>query len=224
MPSTPTARSAGSDILAGIRSPRRRRSGVTVRSISRLKMESFTRSLPAEKHCGPSISAAMRDRRQAPQSAATTPYYVGATKFYAINPDGSLKWSYDTGHYIEGPPAIAKDGTLYFPSTDYLYAVNPDGSLKWRSLGHADYPLGSAPAIGSDGTIYLNTYDGTLHAYAPDGYFKWKFATPGIVTDVPSSPAIAKDGTIYFGGAGEYEGSGGYFYALTPNGKLKWSY
>jgi hypothetical protein len=166
-------------------------------------------------YAGPTASPAIGDNNT---------LYVGATKFYAINPDGSLKWSYDTGHYIEGPPAIAKDGTLYFPSADYLYAVNPDGSLKWRSPGHADYPLGSAPAIGRDGTIYVNTYHGTLHAYRPDGTFAWKFDTPGIVMDVPSSPAIAKDGTIYFGGSGEYQGSGGYFYALHPDGSLRWKY
>jgi outer membrane protein assembly factor BamB len=150
--------------------------------------------------------------------------YIGADKFFAINPNGSLKWSFDTGNFIAGPPAIADDGTLYFPSTDYLYAVNSGGTLKWRASGHAEYPPGSAPAVGKDGTIYVNTSNGVLHAYTPNGSFKWKFATPGIVTDVPSSPAIAKDGTIYFGGAGEYQGSGGYFYALTPKGKLKWNY
>ena len=150
--------------------------------------------------------------------------YVGALKFYAINPDGTLQWSYTPDFYLTGPAAIADDGTLYFPSTDYLYAVNADGSLKWRSPGHGDYPLGSAPAIGKDGTIYVNTYHGTLHAYRPDGSFAWKFDTPGIVTDVPSSPAVAKDGTIYFGGGGEYQGNGGYFYAVHPDGSLKWNY
>jgi outer membrane protein assembly factor BamB len=42
--------------------------------------------------------------------------------------------------------------------------------------------------------------------------------------DVPSSPALAKDGTIYFGGGGEYQGSGGYFFAVHPDGSLKWKY
>lgn len=43
--------------------------------------------------------------------------------------------------------------------------------------------------------------------------------------DVPSSPAIGADGTIYFGGAGEYpRRGGGYFYALSPAGTLKWRY
>jgi outer membrane protein assembly factor BamB len=140
------------------------------------------------------------------------------------SPDGTLKWSYDTGDYINGPAAIGDNGTIYFPSLNYLYALNPDGTLKWRSPGRADYPLGSAPAIGEDGTIYINTHNGVLHAFRHNGAFAWKFSTPGIVMDVPSSPAIGADGTVYFGGAGEYQGRGGYFYALNPAGSLKWKY
>jgi outer membrane protein assembly factor BamB len=166
-------------------------------------------------YAGPSASPAL---------GADGTIYVGASKLFAIAPDGSLRWSYDTGGPIQGPPAIGRDGALYFPSTDYLYAVNPDGTLRWRTQGRSEYPLGSAPAIGPDETIYVNTNDGTLHAFRSDGTFAWKFQTPGIVMDVPSSPAVAADGTIYFGGAGAYQGSGGYFYALNPDGSLKWKY
>lgn len=150
--------------------------------------------------------------------------YVGSDQLYAVNPDGTSKWTFSTGTYIAGPSAVARDGTLYFPSGSFLYALNPDGTLKWKSPDQSNYPLGSAPAIGSDGTIYANTYNGVLHAFRPDGSLKWKFETEGIVVDVPSSPAIARDGTIYFGGAGEYQGRGGYFFALNPDGSEKWRY
>ena len=150
--------------------------------------------------------------------------YIGTTKFYALNENGSLRWSYDTGGAIAGPAAMGRDGTLYFPSTDYLYAIGGDGTLKWRAKGHGSYPLGGAPSIAKDGTIYINTYDGAPQAYTSNGKFKWKFTTPGVVMDVPSSPAIGKDGTIYFGGRAEHEGAGGYFYALNPDGSLKWQY
>ncbi|MCK4447144.1 MAG: PQQ-like beta-propeller repeat protein, partial [Candidatus Marinimicrobia bacterium] len=44
-------------------------------------------------------------------------------KLYAINPDGTLKWSYQTGYYIYSSPAIGNDGTLYIGSDDgKLYA------------------------------------------------------------------------------------------------------
>jgi outer membrane protein assembly factor BamB len=150
--------------------------------------------------------------------------YVGTDKIYAIHPDGTLGWSYDTGTYIAGPPAIAGDGTVYFPSANYLYALDPDGTLKWHSPGHSAYPLGSAPAIGKSGAIYVNTNDGVLQAFRPDGTLAWKYATVGIVMDVPSSPAIGSDETVYFGGGGEYQGRGGYFYAVNAGGSLKWKY
>lgn len=150
--------------------------------------------------------------------------YIGAGLLYAVNPDGSLRWEYNTGSYMEGPPAIGADGTVYVPSQGYLYALDQNGGLKWRVLGHSAYPLGSAPAIAKNGNIYVNTNDGVLHAISPGGSVLWTYSTPGIVMDVPSSPAIGRDGTIYFGGAGEYKGKGGYFYALRPNGSLKWSF
>ena len=47
-------------------------------------------------------------------------------KFYAINPDGTLKWSYETGDKIECSPAIDSDGTVYIGSfDDKLYAFGP---------------------------------------------------------------------------------------------------
>lgn len=150
--------------------------------------------------------------------------YVGASFFYAIRPDGTLQWKFNTGSYVAGPAAIGADGTIYVPSRGYLFALDPNGNKRWRFTGQSEYPLGSAPAIAKNGTIYVNTFDGVLHAIRPNGTLLWKYKTEGIVTDVPSSPAIARDGTIYFGGAGEYMGRGGYFYALNPDGSLRWKY
>jgi outer membrane protein assembly factor BamB len=151
--------------------------------------------------------------------------YVGADYLYAVNPDGTERWRYDTGGYVEGPPALGPDGAVYFPSRDRLYALNPDGTLRWQAAGQDSYALGSAPAVGPDGTVYVNTHLGTLHAFRPDGSLAWTYETErGIVMDVPSSPALGLDGTIYFGGAGQYQGRGGYFYALNPDGTLRWRY
>jgi len=45
--------------------------------------------------------------------------------FYAVNPDGSLKFKITTGGPISSSPAIAPDGTVVFISDDgYLYAIN----------------------------------------------------------------------------------------------------
>ena len=54
----------------------------------------------------------------------------------------------------------------------------------------------SSPAIGSDATIYVGSYDNKLYAINPDGSKKWAFETGD---EVHSSPAIGRDGTIYLG-------------------------
>ena len=94
---------------------------------------------------------------------------------YAINPDGSLKWKYETDGGIDfSKPAIGSDGTIYVGSEDYyLYAINPDGLLKWKYK--TDGEIYSCPAIGSDGTIYVGSYG---YLYAIQGESEGLAVTP----------------------------------------------
>jgi outer membrane protein assembly factor BamB len=136
---------------------------------------------------------------------------------YAINPDGTKKWSYETGDVLSSP-AIGSDGTIYVGSNDrQLYAINPDGTLKWV------YPtfslLVSSPAIGIDGTIYFGGPDlditlypicgeliavqfSHLYAITPSGTLKWSIALSG---RMDSSPAVGTDGIIYVGTDGDID-------------------
>ncbi len=90
---------------------------------------------------------------------------------------------------------------------------NQSGSLKWK------YETGSwiesSPAIGSDGTIYVGSYDNYLYAINPDGSLKWRYKTDDRIS---SSPAIGSDGTIY---VGSYDN---YLYVINPDVSLKWKY
>ena len=55
----------------------------------------------------------------------------------------------------------------------------------------------SSPAIGSDGTVYVGSWDNKLYAInGKSGVKLWEFETGG---DVRSSPAIGSDGTVYVG-------------------------
>jgi outer membrane protein assembly factor BamB len=152
--------------------------------------------------------------------------------FYAVNPDGSLKWDIKMTGDVDSSPSIAPDGTVYVGShyptkaygtdtstlatvgsetTGYLNAINPDGTIKWfvDLFGAVD----SSAAIGSDGTIYVGSDDFHVWALNPvDGSKKWVFPTRD---KVKSSPAIAVDGTIYVGS------NDGSLYALNPDGTLK---
>ena len=104
-------------------------------------------------------------------------------------------------------------------------SANP-GKQKWK-FATGNY-VGSSPAIGTDGTIYVGSNDGNLYAVTPGGTQKWSFSAGLTGGYVGSSPAIGADGTIYvdFGVPGSLGGSiSDHLYALTDNGTsytLKW--
>ena len=148
--------------------------------------------------------------------------YIGSWYFYAVYPNGSLKWKYDTGDTIEACcPSIDENGVIYVGTSShggYLHAVNPDGTLKWK------YPANSyivaSPAIGDDGIIYFAGGDsypesGHITALYPNGTLKWSYQTNHVMY---SSPAIGLDGSIYCGSHDNH------VYALHPDGTLKWKY
>lgn len=123
---------------------------------------------------------------------------------YAINKDGSLKWTIPTDRLF--CPAIGEDGTIY-GGKGYLSAITPDGTQKWKCLirGSAD---NSSPSISEDGTIHF-----CLTAVTPEGTTKWKFDASGY----NCYSAIGSDGMDY-----SQAGYDGYLYAVNPNGTLAW--
>ena len=70
-----------------------------------------------------------------PAIGADGTLYLGSYdgKLYAINSDGSSKWTKNTVWWIRVTPAIGTDGTVYFGNwNNTFYAVDPsDGSTKW---------------------------------------------------------------------------------------------
>lgn len=150
---------------------------------------------------------------------------------YALNPDGTEKWKYDTrSSWSNGTASLANDGTIYTTAGDWdettnqfvnaLIAFNQDGNVKWKFRPPNGVPEGSA-SIGKDGTIYIGAKgeddprNAFFYAVDPnDGKEIWKF---DLDQGVSITPGIADDGTIYFGDWG------GKFYALNPDGTEKWS-
>ena len=171
---------------------------------------------------------------------------------YALYPNGTLKWKYETGQPIFSTPAISADGTIYIASCDwYLYALRSDGSLKWRfSLQDLSF---SSPVIASNGTIYIGTPEGKLFAVNPNGTSQWCY---DLMSDIYRDAALGIDGTIYVGtwdnhlnafnsngtlnwrfptgnhvkgvpsvapdGTIYFGSWDGYLYALYPNGTMRW--
>jgi hypothetical protein len=119
--------------------------------------------------------------------------YCGYHALYAFNPDGSLKWIFNPGNIgsiKEGTPCNSLDGTIYFgthaSNGGELIAVNPGGTERWRIHLASGYIM-SAPAIGSDGTVYVGSYnDGSLP-------YSWGYlhAIGTLDQSAPSAPVIS---------------------------------
>ena len=122
--------------------------------------------------------------------------------FFAIDPNGTQKWSYtisNVNYYFYGSSAIGTDGTIYVGSyeaaSSKLYAFNPNGTVKWtNSTGNDNW---GSPAIGPDGTIYIASDAKKLYAFNPDGTVKWTSSTFSYFDY--ACLAIGPDGTIYIG-------------------------
>jgi outer membrane protein assembly factor BamB len=157
------------------------------------------------------------DIKSSPAVATDGTVYFGSddNKVYAVNPDGSLKWSRATGGDVQSSPAVGVGGVIWVGSDDdKLYALDPDdGSVMCsRSLGGLD--VESSPAVAVDGTVYAGAEDNRLYAVNSNGCtIKWSVTTGG---DVDSSPAIGPNGDVYFGS------DDNKVYARRPDGSAKW--
>ncbi|MFH1294974.1 MAG: PQQ-binding-like beta-propeller repeat protein [bacterium] len=155
----------------------------------------------------------------------------GGNRFWAINPDGTEKWSFHVGQEIISAGAIADDGTIYFGCADgNLYALTPEGKEKWRySTGPdaetKDSLFDTVPMIGTDGTIYIGNRDHHLYAFTPEGKVKWTFSVGGPL-EAPAS--LARNGNIYSGVIDinyfDEKTFDKNLYAISPAGKEVWRF
>lgn len=151
--------------------------------------------------------------------------YAGNTggAAYALNPDGTLRWAAQRGQSVWTTPAFGQGteaGNSFWGSVDlYAFSLDQNGQQRWQTFtpGYVT----SSPALGSDGTVYVGSFDHSLYALDPvTGAVRWSFATDA---HIYSSPALADDpdgrtAAIYIAS------SDGSVYALDPSGHLLWRY
>jgi len=102
-------------------------------------------------------------------------------------------------------PGILNNSTTYYwkiVAKDNKGGVTPSpvwsfttiwksGAINWQFV--TDNAIHSSPALSTDGTIYIGSWDQKLYAIYPNGTKKWEFATNG---GVVSSAAIDSNGII----------------------------
>jgi hypothetical protein len=103
--------------------------------------------------------------------------YVSAldANIYALNEDGSEKWTYSLGVPPGGnndymPGVDPNTGTIYSDvAGNKLVAINPDGTFKWDFFMDSDFD--STPVVGPDGTLPSTRTALKSGTFQPDG--KW---------------------------------------------------
>jgi len=142
---------------------------------------------------------------------------------YAINPDGSQKWSadFDSSDGCYTTPALDRDGKQVYitPGNWYLHAVDAvNGSKIWRYRSSAAFNIqySSPSVLGS--MIFFGDL-GNLSGYAywycigKDGSLKWRIQT---ANSIQNTASFGLDNTIYFGD------NDGVLRAVDTLGNLKW--
>jgi len=131
-----------------------------------------------------------------PVLASDGTIYVGSYDYslYALNPDGTLKWTYVTADRFYNTPAVALDGTIYFHVSTTLFALTPAGALKWS---HSFGEDSSIPVFGPRGQVYVHTST-TIYVFNTYGVVVDTYSPPGSA-QITTLLTINSNGTIYFG-------------------------
>ena len=143
--------------------------------------------------------------------------YVGSADhhFYALNPDGSVHWSFKTGEIIDSAAALTVRNGQHFvtvPSGDgHLYHLSlapgynsAEDRVQWsfdaaphrheKDLGY-DWFEGNVVA-GPDGTLFAGNTNWNYYSLNPDsGDLNWRFPTNNMNW---SAGAFDDDGNVYW--------------------------
>ncbi|HEX8147145.1 MAG TPA: Ig-like domain-containing protein, partial [Pyrinomonadaceae bacterium] len=97
------------------------------------------------------------------------------------------------------------------------------GRVRWRFTLDSDY-ANTRPAVGADGTVYVNDVGGNLYALTPGGALKWIYRA-GIQGGY-GPVGVGQDGTVYVASLVPRPdgtlGNVGAIHAVNPDGTERW--
>lgn len=148
-----------------------------------------------------------------------TIYQCGTdSKVYAVNPDGTGKWTCSVDGVIGAFPALSSDGTLYCATNaGTLYAIHTaTGSVSWnKSTGGTS----SAVAVDASNNVYVGT-NSAIFKYNASGTEQWKTTEAMNVTERGAFAMDVSGTTLY----ATLKGSAGLSAIDMANGNIKWTY
>ena len=93
-------------------------------------------------------------------------------------------------------------------------AATPTATPPWVIFRfHAGAPLPGAPGVAPNGTVYVASAEGYVHALDAEGSFKWSYTVEGAIV---GGPSVDADGRVYVATTSRR------IYALSPNGRRYW--
>ncbi|HMC72432.1 MAG TPA: PQQ-binding-like beta-propeller repeat protein, partial [Mycobacteriales bacterium] len=122
--------------------------------------------------------------------------YIGSTdgKMYSFGAQtGKLRWSYGTGGYVYGSPAIWRQRVLVGSYSGRFYAFDAaTGDVKWTF--RASGPISGSPTV-INGVVYFATLKGRTYGLkAATGKAVWSFP------DGRYTPVVADRDRLYLVG------------------------
>ena len=118
---------------------------------------------------------------------------------YAVNADGTAKWSFrcGTGKIWSSPALSADEGTVYIGANNSLLAVSQTATgppvLRWAV--RTKEPVFASPTLDEHGVVYIGGLDGTMRAVAPNGTLLWAYASKG--GPIYASAAVSDDSVFF---------------------------
>jgi len=153
-------------------------------------------------------------------SADTSTYGQYENRFYSIDSDGSLSWSYYVREAIWSSAAIFNDLVYIGVEDGTFYSFLTTGQFNWSYVtgsyangGYAD--RGSAAAVSVD-AVWIGVDDGRIYNFTNSGQLIWSYRTG--ITFLQSAPALDVSNNVYIGGNDRR------LYSIDSTGYLVWSY
>jgi outer membrane protein assembly factor BamB len=158
--------------------------------------------------------------------------YFGSAdnNFYALNPNGTLRWKFTTGNIIDAAAALdpsqrsvtigSADENLYHLSTR-PHRLSRSRRILWSYHATLKPATGQLVdwweddiAYGPDGNIYTGNTGGVIYSFTPSGRLRWTYPAGNSVWTMPSFGA---------GGATFWGSVDRSIYSLTTTGRKRWS-